>query len=339
MAAPARVTECGFTAPSMQLGPSSFDALWRASRLGLTGGDAALSAQLPDGRELWVFGDSFVGGLRPDGTRPRDTQVVRNTVVVQDGRCMTTFFRRRGTAASALWPAREDPYLGWYWPNQPFVRDGNVFVFLTHLHRTDPTGWGFEADGSALAVLRLPGLEPGRLEPVATAPHTYFGVTTLARPGLTYVFGVDERTPGARGLLVARVRGPLPRGSWEYWNGGAWVRAAAAARPVADLPSNQFSVLDSGDGRLVLVSQPANGEDVLTYTAAAPTGPWTPGSVAARVPRLPGLMTYNAALHPEFSAGGSMLLSYSVNCTTNSLDAVADEPWNYLPRFTTARLP
>jgi hypothetical protein len=61
-----------------------------AAEPGWTGGDGNVPVRLPDGRIAWLFGDSFHGTVRPDGSRPPSARLVRNAMVVQDGRRLET---------------------------------------------------------------------------------------------------------------------------------------------------------------------------------------------------------------------------------------------------------
>ncbi|MBK8566787.1 MAG: DUF5005 domain-containing protein [Saprospiraceae bacterium] len=56
---------------------------------GWTGGDATYSIPLPDGRNLWLFGDSFIGTVNANRSRPGGG-LLRNAFVVQDGDELTT---------------------------------------------------------------------------------------------------------------------------------------------------------------------------------------------------------------------------------------------------------
>src|SRR4051794_35960797 len=49
------------------------------------GGDSTASVLLPDGRVAWLFSDTFLGPVNADGTRPRTSPMVHNSLVVQDG--------------------------------------------------------------------------------------------------------------------------------------------------------------------------------------------------------------------------------------------------------------
>src|SRR5690349_10641905 len=63
-----------------------------------TGADSTVSVPLPDGRVAWLFSDTFLGTVNADGSRPRDTPMVNNTLLIQDGTGITAT-RTGGTAA------------------------------------------------------------------------------------------------------------------------------------------------------------------------------------------------------------------------------------------------
>lgn len=48
------------------------------------GGDSTASVKLPDGRMVWLFSDTFVGSVNPDGSRPDFQPMIHNSIVVQD---------------------------------------------------------------------------------------------------------------------------------------------------------------------------------------------------------------------------------------------------------------
>src|SRR4051812_40307123 len=50
---------------------------------GWTGADSTYSVPLPGGRTAWVFSDTFLGPVNPDGSRPTTTPFVNNSFVIQ----------------------------------------------------------------------------------------------------------------------------------------------------------------------------------------------------------------------------------------------------------------
>ena len=61
---------------------------------GFTGGDATYSVLLPDGRTVWIFGDTFIGEASPELTREKTNPMyIRNCFVVQNGDDMKTLHK------------------------------------------------------------------------------------------------------------------------------------------------------------------------------------------------------------------------------------------------------
>ena len=57
---------------------------------GWTGGDSTYSVELPGGRTAWIFSDTFLGPVNPDGSRPTTTPFINNSFVVQRGHSLKT---------------------------------------------------------------------------------------------------------------------------------------------------------------------------------------------------------------------------------------------------------
>jgi hypothetical protein len=293
---------------------------------GWTGGDAAWSARLPDGREVWLFGDTFLGGVGADGRRELQTPMVRNSMVVDDGSMST----RLGANASSLVPGGGED--DWYWPGPPVVGRGALQVPIAHIVRTGPGGWDFQVVGTSVAVFALPGLDLRSVTPIATPPGVNMASAAIGTRRFTYVYG----TRGALGkdAFVARVpRGDLAQ-PWSYWTGSSWSADAAAAVPIANGVSDEFSVIRRRHGWL-LVSQVPMSRTLVALRAPRPQGPWRPAGRIAEIPPIPHAITYNAIVHPEYSHGRTLLIGYSVN--GESEDSVYADAALYRPRFMTVR--
>src|SRR4051794_8491860 len=98
---------------------------------GWTGGDAAWSARLPDGRDVWLFGDTMVGGVL-SGRRDVRTPLVRNSIVVADGDGgrRTILGGDNGHPQSLVPGAGPDD---WYWPGPPVVSRSRLQVPMAHI--------------------------------------------------------------------------------------------------------------------------------------------------------------------------------------------------------------
>ena len=100
-----------------------------------TGGDATISTPLPDGRDAWLFSDTFLGTVNPNGSRPSDTPlVVHNSMVVQQGPPSTAQLTTLtgGTAAaptSLVGAAAQTGGIYGYQANSEFVVGDQLYAF------------------------------------------------------------------------------------------------------------------------------------------------------------------------------------------------------------------
>ena len=346
---PSAIDECGSVAPVDALDAADFDQFWHLDRdgPGWTGGDGTISVPLRDGRTAWSFGDTFIGGVQPDGGRGGNWQLIRNSVVIEDGACMRTFIGgTSGSPAALLRPS--DPST-WWWPAgaiQAEATDALDFVLL-RVMRTGASDWDFTIVAVDLAELDLRSMTVTTVRPLVENGSILWGACVLRIGDDLYIYGVENRALGAR-LYLARTDGRSLLGAWTYFAGDGlpWTSDPGGAVALSlDDPSGSRSPLTGvtsvsvvpADGRYVLVSQEPNfGSGVFAWDAAQPMGPFSADGRIATVapPDVPGAFTYNAHLHPEFAAGGEQLLSYDVNGGDVMTDATL-----YRPRFLALTLP
>jgi hypothetical protein len=208
------IQECGGVAPATADDVDEFNALWGPERAGpgWTGGDVTFSAPLPDGRTAWIFGDSFVGHVTQDGRRTGG--LVHNSIVVQDGACLTTYANGTPSAPDALLrPAQ--PTDDWYWPADAIVEADHLHVLTWRVRSTGPDAWDFEITGTELATLALPALGEPEIRPLPAAPGVAWGSAVTEDGDRTYVYGIHVHADGERRLHVARTTTDL-EGPWEY---------------------------------------------------------------------------------------------------------------------------
>ncbi|MFE9649372.1 hypothetical protein ACFYO0_35750 [Streptomyces sp. NPDC006365] len=80
---------------------------------GWTGGDSTYSFRLPDGRQLYLFSDTFLGPLNADGTRPTSAKFINSSFVIRSGDTLTTVHGGSKSNPKALMPPAIDNR--WYW--------------------------------------------------------------------------------------------------------------------------------------------------------------------------------------------------------------------------------
>ena len=303
---------------------------------GWTGGDGAYSVPLPDGRTAWLFSDTFLGPVNPDGSRPSWAPLVRNSIVVEDAGAFST---RVGSDALGRPRAIVDTpdQTSWYWMGDGTVQDGELRIVVFHFVAV-PGPLLFQQIGVALARFSLPDLT---LRGVTQLPQAFlpgegggpvsYGSAILERGDYDYVYGVEDLR-SEKYLHVARTPHGDLNAAWEYWTGSAWSSLPVASARLLSGVANELSVSAFG-GRFVLVAQDhAIGRDILAYDAPAPWGPFSNGRVVYTTPETGGnIVTYNAKAHPGRGPPGTLLIGYNVNSASFG-DLFADVTI-YRPRF------
>lgn len=318
-----------------------FTRLFQGTGEGFTGGDGTYSVPLPDGRTVWIFGDTFIGGVNPDGkTRYRQTPIyIRNSMVVQDGTELETLYREHNNR-NASWiihpyAIRKDGSLAedsiWFWPGDGYCEGEQLKVFLSEFIRTGQGMWDFQWTGTWLAVFGLPGLEQRELMPVPQGldAGAHLGHALLEDGQYIHVYGSGDGKPYAARFPQGRVTGP-----WEFYDGQSWTGDPSEAKPMGELDvSEQFSVFQQED-LYVLLTQKGISDQIVSYTSETPYGPWGKPTLLYETP-IPdstgNLFTYNALAHPQFTEEKMLLVSYNMN--SMRLEDLYRNTGIYRPRF------
>src|SRR5215813_171886 len=111
---------------------STFTDYFRRSH-GWTAGDATISIALPDGRTMWLFGDSFIDSYdSTNNTLPCLFQI-RNCFMIQDAHDpnkMTTYIDSTQTGINRTFFKNGPVVNTVFWPGHGFVYNDTIFVFL-----------------------------------------------------------------------------------------------------------------------------------------------------------------------------------------------------------------
>jgi hypothetical protein len=308
--------------------------LLRRAPSGWLAGDLTHSVALPDGRIVWLFGDTFVGRRRGDGGFAPGWRMDRNSALVQKGRCLSV----AGSNGGQGWVStkRRDHFL---WPGHGVVT-GDELVVLFHEMRA--TGSGFldvRPAGLVIATFSLPEL---RLVGTRRGPYDdherAWASSAVTRGGWVYLYGWTHRGPDT---FVARARPARLAKRWQFWTGSEWVwdRPERAAPVISYGFFNNVNVSEDGAGGYVAVAKDheAWGDDLLLWRAPRPEGPWTAAGPVAPAPPdaegADGAVTYMAAPHDVGARRGRRAwVTYNVNAPT--LAAVTSGRVRYGPRFT-----
>jgi len=316
------------------------------SLTGFVGGDLGASAQVADGRSLFVFGDT----IRQSDYSSR--KMVRNSMLVFGGDCAGAVLRRdRGPVI----PDRADG-VG-YWPMSiaSVEMDGYnvVGVMAQRVKQTSDGIFGFENLGPTLAIFRVDPGEPPVLQRVVDIgpdnPDTstpVWGAASTVVGDTVYLYGTSREEGGGFGwaLSVARVKleDIGDPSAWEYFDGESWQDDPARAAKIIDQDngvSQTLSVFKQGDSWYAL-SKRADfiGTDLVVWKAPSPTGPFVASRPVADIPSTAKVMRYSPLAHPELlPKPGTMVVSVSRNSSDSG--AIAAEPGLYRPEFIRVKLP
>lgn len=315
-----------------------FNDMFNTKGNGWTGGDGAYSIYLPDGRTLWMFGDSFLDTVYADYSRP-SSGLVRNTFVVQNGMSLTTLVT--GTIDDpAPFVNTADPDNEWYWPGDGTVVGDTLYVYMMYFIRTGMGGFDFSYQRTDLVTFSLPSITEVNRTTISSGDNTLWGCDVMEDGDYIYVYGA-EQVPLTKYMHIARLPADNMRAPMEFWNGSVWTTTKPAANAgrlekqsgLAVDVSAQFAVFKQGTVYRMLTQEGFLGPTIYSWESTTPKGPWKKRQTAYVTPETGGsLFTYNAWVHPEFvSADGSILMSYSEN-SSNFFDLFSDARI-YRPKF------
>lgn len=334
---------------------------------GWWGADAAYSIPLPDGRSVWIFGDTLYGDKRVVvGNEPR---MVRNSIGISrcddKGQWSLQYVIRHGEdgpprdffQAQILRPRATGT---WYWALDGFVHEKDLWVTLlcmrnARVKRAD--GFDFETCGADLAKVSDLDADPQKWEVayfplVADGVAAYPSATAVVDGEYAYLFALYEKD--ARPMLLTRM--PLaPIGDLQYlakagkktgeWEPGFKPKQAV---PVMDHGTSEMTVRYHADIKkwLAVMRSPALSSDaILLRTAPAITGPWSGGEVIYHIPEMqkdsPGydknIICYAGKEHPEFERPGFLLITYV--CNTMKVPDLVTNLKIYVPKVVEVALP
>lgn len=292
---------------------------------GWTGGDATYSVPLPDGRTAWFFGDSFIGTVNANRSRPSGP-FLRNAVMVQDGDQMTTL---TGGSSAFLMPLEQG---WWYWPGHGVAYGDTLQVVYFGFKSTGSGAWDFAYASVDVVTFSLPDFTVLSVERKVADPTINFGASVLVDGDYTYLFGA-EKVGFSKFLHVARVAGHDLSGDWEYFDGTDWTDDAAnSARLFANV-SEQFTVFKHSDHYYLLTQHHILGGEIYLYDSDNPLHGFSNKKLLYCTPQtgVNGQFTYNAFAHTQFSGNGELLVSYNVN--TNNFADLFKNADTYRPFF------
>jgi hypothetical protein len=342
-----------YCAPAAPSTPAEYQAAFdQVRKVGTewVAADGGSPVTLPDGRVLWIYGDTFTGRIAADGSLAPGWRLVHNSFILQDGACFQPVMGGSPDARSDLIPA---PSGEWHWPTAGVVEhtaSGDVLrVFSYHeTHSAGPAPFNLVLLDMQITTFTLPDLRflstqalPNGIGSDQTHP---WGQAALVVGPTVYVFGrgTDPNANGpdvGRDHRVARVAlGSLTTGPWQFYKGGTtgtdtdWASAPSAAALVTFVADNPALPPGAPSAKpydpMFVVPRPSGGylsvgklgelvpgifaTEISAWTAATPQGPWhSEGKIAAT--SIPGNQySYGARLELNLP-GGTPTVLYSVS--------------------------
>ncbi len=295
---------------------------------GWTGGDATYSTPLPDGRVVWMFGDTFLGTVKSDRSRS-GAPFIRNSFMIQEGDEMVTIHGvEDGDPAALLKPANPEQ---WYWPLDATVFGNEFQMMLARMGNVgEPGMWSFAYMGFDLAVFSLPDMKLQTLETKFENPEISYGACLMEDDDYTYIYGISQ-SGFQKFSHVARVPEGNLNGDWTYFNGTSWQDRPSKhiiARDVID----QYAVFKEANKYYLVTQESFLGARIFIRSADSPLGPWTNRKIIYCTPETGGnIITYNAFVHPQLSDVNGLTISYNIN-SLDFADILSNADY-YRPRF------
>ena len=337
---------------------TNFDNFFKQNGPGWTGADGSYSLLLPDGTNLWMWSDSYLGTVNAT-TRLRSNYIftAHNSLTIQN--------QSTNTLTTVGYPPKTSSYFvptnknDWFWVGDGLVVQTSPGVYKIKIMLLEWTGF-FKLVGNSLATLSWPSLSIDSITPVALPDTSIEWGSRIMQVGSTfYIYGLkdpgnDNKTPYlARTTSVNYLTNPA---KWQYWNATQkkWLsgqtNATALSGIAAITPEYSVDQMKSSTGTFYLMTgmDPQNPpyplwDAVTTWYSCSPQGPWSNKTTVYTTPeagangcKVGTLVTYNPKAHPEFTDSNGILLTYNVNANTSSDLVCAND---YMPRFLRLTIP
>jgi len=296
----------------------SFNTLLRTENGGWVAGDATYSVALPDGRSLWLFGDSFIGTVNSDSSLV-GASMIRNCAVIQEGDNLTALYQ--GTFENPIdFVETETPDSTWFWPEHGFVENNTLKIIFSEFGTGDgQPGWNFEYRNACIVLFTYPEIELIGYNPLPYYEQNgvMYGDRLIVHGDYTYIFGRKEENPDWHIPYVHLARAEVGNlyGEWEFYDGSSWSTDPEMSVRLTDHPvSQQYGVFRHEEKFVMITQEIWLGTKIYSLTADQPEGPWENITELYNTPYpFLDMFTYNAYPHPQFDENNALLVSYNSN--------------------------
>ncbi|MDZ4681708.1 MAG: T9SS type A sorting domain-containing protein [Saprospiraceae bacterium] len=320
---------------------------------GWNAGDATISVPLPDGRVLWLFGDSYINQYNAQNNSIPCLFRANNCVLEQSASNpddMISHYDEAPGDWSFFKTGETDPACEvtrmYFWPGKGFYYNNKVYIFL---HKRSKCSFF----GNYVAELSYPGLQllainPLNLPSAQGVNQIEFGKAIVLEGGMLYLYGQKDFKAHVARCPVDQLYQP-----WQFYTHiWGWmanpVTSLVSLLPVNTGVSTSFSVFPY-DGKYLMITQQIGyltcgaGQKIFLRQSATLTGPFNlVASVYTVNDSYNGdpLGTYNAQAHTHELNGDELLISYNVNdftasatCPRQCSSGTTRNPDTYRPKF------
>ena len=308
---------------------------------------------LPNGKVLWMFGDTYLDNLNPADTTVPCLFQVRNSMMVQDNVDRNKFITildqtKNDINRTPVKLVDNDSTL--FWPADGYVRGDTAITFWFRYHSSKLTNlgiyvvkiyWPDLTDATSIkSIKKIPVNNPGINE-------FEFGNALIqdTASNYLYIYGHKRNWIMLESFLA---RCPLDNvmGTWEFYDGSGWTTDLSSAKKISIYDvSPSFDVVKIQD-KYYLITQENGyltcglGRQIFAYSSDTPYGPFVNKQtiwVINNKYKGSYMITYNATAHPEFNKNGELLVGYNVNgiCPSECQNAWTDRlhAETYRPKF------
>jgi hypothetical protein len=337
---------------------STFDAYVTQNGPGWTGGDGTYSLQLPDGTDLWMWSDSYIG------TVDANTRLRKNYLFTAHN-SLTILDQSSGSWATVGYPPQTTSYFvpsnknDWYWQGSGLITQTSSGSYEIHIMLLEWTGI-YQLVGHSVATLSWPDFSIKSITPVKGLDTSLEWGTKILHAGNYYfIYGMKDPGTNAKTPYVARtttVWNLTDATKWQFWNAtqGQWLAGESNATQMRGLaaitPEYSVDQMNYNAGAFYLMTgmDPLHPQfplwnAVTTWYSCSPQGPWSHKTTGYLTPeagangcKVGTVVAYNAKTHAEFTNPDGILISYNVNAN-NSKDLVCAD--DYKPRFVRMQIP
>lgn len=305
--------------------------------------DGTISYELPDGKTLWLFGDTFVGDKDGDFSIDNPTATfVNNTAILEDENGLMTYHGGTQENPSAFIPKQGED---WFWPKHMILEGDTLRIFTLKIKKKDngTPGFNFEVGTAHISSFTYPDLEHVRTSRIEQITDTTmrFGTQVLEKDGYVYIYGKKTMTDGNfqwKIPYLARSEGSVT-GPWEFYSGnGNWYPDCDSAAPIGDRPVGEtYYVWEENNEFYLLMHETFMVDELVVMKADELTGPFNSynsggtENTFAIIEEAEDYNTYNLAAHPQFNENDKLLISFNVNA--HDFGSIYEDTRNYRGRF------